>query len=159
MEGGADGGALLDEGTLARFVADDDANDLRIIIGPPTPVPAAVAVAKGLVDDDDADAEVEVDEDRKPPIDVGDDGWGDSVRGGVGIGVVLGVGGCRPGTLVEDEDELVVAGGAVVGRSNIGWSPTRTRGRPMGIGRSARLLNGLWGTLSSSSCLSSTRSL
>ena len=82
----------------------------------------------------------------------------------MGTGVVFGVGGCRT-LLPEDEDVEDVnvdefnPGGDVVGRSKKGCNPTRTRGSPIGIGRSARLLKGLCGTLSSSSCLSSTKSL
>ena len=64
------------------------------------------------------------------------------------------------GVIELDSEEFELSpGGVVVGRSKKGWSPTRTRGRPIGIGRSARLLKGLCGTLSNSSCFSSTKSL
>lgn len=77
--------------------------------------------------------------------------------------MVFGVEGCRAGAgnedddddneeiPADDEDELVDDGEAEVegvvvvgvGRSKMGCNPTRTRGSPMGIGRSARLLKGL----------------
>lgn len=64
---------------------------------------------------------------------------GESARGGVAFGLDAGVLACFG--------------------SNIGCNDTRTLGNPTGTWRSSRLLNGDWGTLCSSSCFNSTRSL
>lgn len=83
-------------------------------------------------------------------------GYASECVGGGGICICGRLGGEAERGGVESGEGAGVGGACW---SNIGCRPIRTLGNPIGACRFARLLNGDWGILSSSSCFSSRRSL